>query len=291
MSIVTCDNDCQNRITLYLNRKNLYLGGSTTIAERYLNGYIPNVFRKCWQLDKLNYPCGCPFRILSLQNKYIDPQYYYDPNIIIDINIKSMFYFGVKTTDNKLLKPFFNIKYTYIKNYIKGINFQNESNYTNFLTYFRKRYSTNTLIFQYFYLYLNMIYIAYTPNIDACNFIIPWNYTMVCPVGEIKNTNFFPDYFTPSQIQLIYKVYLTYFINNPNGNVNINTSAYKNLNVYFRYSFKFLRIITIFLSVLQDIYTQYNYRITCNKFCIKPYMSKKQFIRVNNMYKKYLHNV
>ena len=287
MGLPKCTSSCQETILLYSSRNIVYLGGSNKITDQFLNAYIPNIFRTCWQVNNLTFPCGCPFQSFSVG--ILDPLNYYDPILLSDINIKSLFYFGISTPNSSISSTKYKLTFTQIRKYVNP-NFQNEADYTNFTTYFNRRFKYTSLIYQFYNLYISTIYLTYTSNIETCNFPIPWDYVFACTIYKVKEANIYPDYFTPSQLKLIYQTYLAYFINITTNTVNINSSAYTRLNYYYKYSFKFLRLIYIFIGVFQDIQTQYFFAIRKQKYCLKPYMRKSQFIKVNKLYTKYRAN-
>jgi hypothetical protein len=287
MGLPKCTSSCQDTILLYSSRNIIYLGGSNKITDQFLNAYIPNIFRRCWQVDNLTFPCGCPFQ--SFSTGILDPLNYYDPKLLSDINIKSLFYFGISAQNSNINNIKYKLTFAQIKKYINP-NFQNEADYTNFTSYFNRRFNYNSLIYQFYNLYISAIYLTYTSNIETCNFPIQWDYVFACTIYKVKEAYIYPGYFTPSQLKLIYQTYLAYFINITTNTVNQNSSAYTKLNSYFRYSFKFLRLIYIFIGVFQDIQIQYFYAIRKQRYCLKPYMRKSQFIKVNKLYAKYRAN-
>ena len=98
--ILPCYSSCQTEKVVFNPRNTIFLGGSNKYLDKFLNGYVPNIFRECWQVNKLTYPCGCPFQ--SASPGIIDPLHYYEPNLIKLINIKSLFYFGVQTPNTNI---------------------------------------------------------------------------------------------------------------------------------------------------------------------------------------------
>lgn len=238
------------------------------------NAKIPNIFRKCY-IDEVNleFPNVCPY-VLD-QNNNITTYDFRTPEIIDDTLIKSIFYYGIESWQNN---------YTLEENNLKLINTalsflkKDDINLNIFQYYLLSRYSKKSLLYQYLLL-TGTVFQNYEYNIInkiTCNYIINWEYTYACYIsGELIKG--FQNYWSTNNLLLLHFYYVS-LLNEGIDNLNISSTKMTD----------FMKIINNFIDVMNDLLTEFNYKL--NGLC---YCAPKYFFDINdvkNVYETYVIN-
>ncbi len=247
--------------------------------------------------------------------------------LLEDIQIKSLLYFGFTGMMKEILSknnPFeINVTYTnptyiatntaipinnvmspfhlinFMTNNVVELNIpiqenQNAYKFNNFVSYFYKRYSENTLLYQLIYLLQKMDYSYRNKSFGKtnCDVYIPWDFTIA---GYYDTQEIISDYQPPSlkQSELvdIYKLYQRI--------MGQQTANYKyNLNsvqlFYSAYTpdsyMDFLRILTLTKQVLRDVYLEYSYIAQNKTRYIQKYMYPNEFQNCKDILNRFIKN-
>lgn len=257
---------CENTIDIYnkgfnINKNDLFV---STFDQKF-NTRIPNIFRQCYiNQVNLKFPDICPL-ILDSDNN-ISTFKFRSPKVIENEEIKSIFYYGLESTQNDIINEKINIDL--INNSLNLLKIS-DINLNNFRYYLLNRYNKNSLLFQYLIL-TGTIFQNYNYNVNNkvnCNYIINWEYTYGCYLNGIVVKNF-ENYWNTNDL-LILHYYYTTMLNNGLDYYNITST-----NMY-----EFMRIIYNFLIVMKDLSKEYNYKINKLCYCAPQYYFNSNIIK------------
>lgn len=276
---------------LKLNSNQFSISGLAYDITLYdFNFLIPNIFRKCYVLDRLLIPNIC-IKYLKENNIY---QFY--PKLLDEDIIKSFLYFAVPV-NIKFIDNYYSNIYS-IVNIDKSILEIKKKNttygsYTTATEIYNMVYGINTLLSNLI-MVKNYIVKSYNDNIISIiddSYNIRWEFTRGCINNDlyVKNTyingNVDFDYrLSSSTAYNIYKTnnFLNQFINNERSVKLSLVDDYltNNLNV----------LLSISFEVYQDIITQIQYNMNGLDYCKKSYMNKSNIPLLLELYKNFYKN-
>ena len=258
-----------NKINNVFKDKNEYFGDIFSVI---FNTKIPNIFRKCYsESNELLFPTSFPIIFDDYNNSSIYK--FYNPIIISDDNIKSIFYNGISTSNTKTISKLTN--FNVINNNLKLLISNNNLN--NFKYYITNKYSENSLLIQYLEL-TSIIFENYNYNIiskTTCHYIIDWEYTSGCTIlGEIiKN---YINYWNSNQLLILH-----YFI------TNLLSDGLDNYKILSTNLVNFMGIFKNFFSVMKDISNEFNFNFNNLYYCVPNYYKDEEILK---LYKNYYKN-
>jgi hypothetical protein len=171
---------------------------------------------------------------------------------------------------------------------------QNAYKFDSFVSYFYKRFSPYTLLYQ-LVLLLQQMDISYrnkSAGKTNCDHTIPWDFTIA---GYYDTEEIISDYPIPrlKQSEMV-DIYLLYQrirgLQTLNYRLNLN-SAQLFYSAYTQDSYlDFLRILTLTREVLRDVYLEYTYRAQSKTRYIQKYMYPQEFEVCKATFNRYIKN-
>lgn len=264
-------------------------GPSNTLAAKYPNSYIPDLFRQCWLIKNIELQYLCPnIKEGPLVVSYLQ-------KVIEDDIVKAFLYHGFSSdifTNYSQMKidptsPLYTDYIIYLNEFERNIFTQNYGSYDNFAYYFFNKYPPYTLLQQLSF-FLFVIFRAHNYSITGkvpCTYTVQWDATLVCAEGRVKTIRELGFFFDTPILNNIFETYNYWFSKNGQyRGISFLISAF-----LLRIG-DFYQVLNLTKQVLRDVMLEFFYKQTQKTNCPQKYMSAAHYQECVRLYTIYTEN-